>query len=140
MEGDDLTMSVRPLVLATSFSPLFSRVCLDLQKKYMGTAIFATTQKDSFQNMKAIGISPILIEIPSKTDWVKKDKTFRADYMPGESLDFNIPSTDLPIWKSLSLDRLYFWYAEDWPQKILSLIECFDYSELFLSFQFFELF
>lgn len=74
-----------------------------------GPTIVADFDDEIHAKLKSVGISSVPIRVPGDSSWAQRDTDFAKLAMPG-SLGFNFQGTDLPIWKTLSLDRLSFWY------------------------------
>ena len=123
-------MSEQTLVIASKVSRLFLSICLEKRQREAGKTIYLCLNNESFAALKGIGISPILLNISEGQSRVENDADFYKWAMPG-GLNANLPSTDLPAWKVLSLDRLYFWFKNS-PLKT-ELINSFRRDHLIVS-------
>lgn len=78
-----------------------------------------------------IGVQIVPI-VPRNTTTADRDKSFYTAAMPGLFGDTVFPSTELPVWKVLGIDRLRFWhYPHDDITKIMDMIK---FDDLIVSF------
>ncbi len=61
---------------------------------------------------------------------IERDEAFANDALPGNLKDLRFPQNEMPLWKSLSIDRYRFWYT---PSELPDLINQFNYDELVIS-------
>lgn len=78
-----------------------------------------------------IGVQIVPI-IPRGTTTAQRDKSFYDIAMPGLFGDAVFPSTELPIWKVLGIDRLRFWYYPH--DDITKIMDMIVFDELVVSF------
>lgn len=123
---------MKTLVVATTFSKTFVAVVTDLLHAEVGKATFVTTRPDTLGALKSIGASPIFLESYLKETQSQKDKQFAEVAMPGPLKDF-YPMTELPLWKSLAMDRLSFWYRGVAAKHIAEMIKSFDHNRTVVS-------
>ena len=78
-----------------------------------------------------IGVQIIPI-VPRGTTTAERDKSFYEAAMPGQFGDTVFPSTELPVWKVLGIDRLRFWYYPH--NDITKIMDMIKFDELTVSF------
>src|SRR3990167_8316822 len=102
------------LVLATRLSKLFIRIAID-ELLRDSSVIVVDTNAEVHSVLKGHNISSIHLESSRKgrMDWGERDSNFKSLFMDGDQLKCNFPSTELPVWKVLALDRFSFWYNQD---------------------------
>src|SRR3990167_7383848 len=108
-------------------------VCLTLKKRGLGQTIFVALNNDIAESLKSIGINPIKLYVEYAKDWVEYDSDFKSVVMPGDLSDVLLPNSDFPVWKSLSLDRFYFWFAGKKAKIIIELLETFNITDAVVS-------
>ena len=120
------------IAVITEFSKTFAAACLTIQHKELGNGIFVTTRNDSYQAMKSIGLSPILLSVETPQTWKERDAHFASIAMPG-TMNFSFVETDLPVWKVMSIDRLYFWFRGKQVFRTIETIEAFSFDKMLVS-------
>jgi len=98
-----------------------------------GTFTTLALSPDVRDAMKAVGLSPVFIDLGLRVDWAERDAAFKALALPGK-LDFCIPSTDLPLWKVISLDRLSFWYGGAMQDRVIEFVGSLEFDRAIVSF------
>ena len=123
------------LFVITKISPLLVSVLLREFHDTAGDVIIAATDKHIADVLSPLGLDTINI-FPnlSKQTRKEKDTHFGDIAMEGtEHLAFDIPDTDLPVWKCVSLDRLYYFNWGDYVDQCLSSIDSLSYDNLYVS-------
>mgnify|MGYP001575123663 FL=1 len=122
------------LAIVSSVSDLLQYYLVREHRRTNGElSIIATTQQ-SYQQIKQVGLSPILIQPNPKFSWAEHDQLFSKIAMwETEALDFELPGLHLPIWKVLSLDRLSFWFGGAYSERFRRLIDLMKRDRLIVS-------
>mgnify|MGYP001618645265 FL=1 len=60
--------------------------------------------------LEQYAISSLPLRVQVQIDWTKRDSAFRELCMPGKQLGIDFPTSELPLWKVIAMDRLNFWY------------------------------
>ena len=126
------TSLMTTLAVVTAFSRTYAATCLAIQHRELGKGIFITPQKDSYQSMKSMGLSPILLDVETHQTWTERDAHFASVAMPG-SMEFGFEGTNLPVWKVMSIDRLYFWFRGKSVFRAIEAIEALSFDKLLVS-------
>ena len=102
------------IIVATRLSQLFIRIAID-ELMRDSSVIVVDTNAEVHSVLKGHNISSIHLEPAKKArlDWGERDSNFKRIFMDGDQLKCNFPSTELPVWKVVALDRFSFWYNQD---------------------------
>lgn len=79
-----------------------------------------------------LGARTIIIRQRGQTP-SQRDRRFNSVAMPGVLDGVMFPDSDLPLWKTLSIDRLRFWFDSNYDDKEV-LAQVTEFSELIVSF------
>jgi len=100
---------VTSLFCFTTPAPLLISIAIEQSHKTGGDCIYVDFDDQTHAALKQAQLSPTPIRATDHSNWHQRDTAFKAIAMPG-ILDFPIPSTELPVWQVISLDRLNFFY------------------------------
>src|SRR3990167_5643819 len=78
-------------------------------------------------------ISSLPLRAQVKVDWGKRDSAFRELCMPGKQLGISFPTTELPLWKVIAMDRLSFWYMGDMMPNWYKYLLALDWQKAYIS-------
>ena len=126
-------MVEKTLFVISSFSKAMASVCLFVNQKQHGETIFVSLNNPVAEQLKAIGLEPIKLDISVKRSWAEHDTLFREVAVPGDFDDVYLPDTNFPVWKSLSLDRLYFWFKGAHASTQFDLLDSFNFTDVVVS-------
>lgn len=98
------------LIVFTAFSKLLVGIAIREIRQLADDVIVVDFSDDIHKALKDFKISSFPIRASGYKSWPERDVAFKRDFMPGKQLDFDIPTTELKIWKMAALDRWSFWY------------------------------
>jgi hypothetical protein len=109
-----------------------SMLFLLLKENAKNNVIVVTPYPDVKNNMDRLGI-PCFSLRNKNLSISEKDRLFAEEMMPGKMEVYNnLPETELPVWKVISLDRLKFWFDHT-ADKNMGFIDGIDADKIYVS-------
>ena len=122
------------LIVATRLSQLFVRIAIDELMRDADT-IVVDTDLQVHGTLKGHNISSIHLS-PARNvrfDWGERDANFKSLFMDGDQLKCNFPSTELPVWKVVALDRFSFWFTDKESTELYDMIMALRWDRAIVS-------
>jgi hypothetical protein len=119
----------RTLVLVSKVSKTLLAVCSTVNRQELVKPIFVSLNKSAEFAFGSIGISPIPLDTKTKHNWQDHDSMFNE---VSESYK-DILIEDFAVWKSMSLDRLYFWFTGASSDRGMAVLQALDINNVIVS-------
>jgi len=124
---------LKSIILFTQISQTMLQVALQEIWHNSENCLVVDTDDSIHAILEQYAISSMPLRAQGKVNWSKRDSAFRELCMPGKQLGISFPTTELPIWKVIAMDRLNFWYLGDlissWYKYLLAL----DWQKAYVS-------